>query len=75
MVVLYEPVSVTFSHQEIKLFSVYFICTVNPFYTDTRYNDWHDTFAQEMTVNQKFCKNLYLILPEAILTNIKKHMF
>ena len=39
----------------------WFLDTVNPLYTDTRYNDkiryndveCHETFAQEVTVNEK----------------------
>ena len=43
--------------------------TVNPLYTDTRYNDkirYNDNlnvtkiFAQEVTVNEKLCKNIAL---------------
>ena len=43
---------------------------VNPLYTDTRYNDklcyndWLETFAQEVRVNKELCKILYLILQE-----------
>ena len=40
------------------------ICTVNPLYTDIRYNDKirlmifdYETFAQEIKVNQKLCDN------------------
>ena len=41
--------------------------TDNPLYTDTRYNDkiqfdCHETFAQEVTVDEKLCKNITLKL-------------
>ena len=51
-----------------KQVGYFFVATVNPPYTDTRYNeiiryndnsDWHETFAQEVAVNQKLCKNIW----------------
>ena len=38
--------------------------TVNPLYTDTRYNDKirYNDFAQEVTFNEKICKNTALKL-------------
>ena len=53
--------------------------TVSPLYTDTRYNDkirnyWqlerHETFAQEMTVNETLCKNIALKLQATYVLDI-----
>ena len=52
--------------------------TDNSLYTDTQYNDkiryddnlthCHETFASEVTVSHKLCKNI-------IFDSLKKHMF
>ena len=52
---------------------------VNPLYTDTGYDDkivivkydWHEIFAQELTVNQKIFKNYVIfILKETYVFDI-----
>ena len=61
--------------EEKRLWANFRSYIANPFYTDIWYkdkiryndNDWHKTFAQEVTVNLNLCKNMILNASEKYL--------